>query len=56
MSGDGYYNSEKFATVDEALNSAKQRSALKFEDTPVWKAIQLVNAPIPKDIVVESLS
>lgn len=50
-----YYNSEHYATQDEALAKAKQRSAKDFEDTPIYKAIQLVKAPIPGDIVVETL-
>jgi hypothetical protein len=50
------WSGDTFATLDEAIAKAKQHSAKEFEDTAIWQAIQLVKAPIPGDIVVESLS
>jgi len=50
------YSHESFATLDEALNKAKQNSAKEFVDSPVYQAVRLVKAPIPGNIEVETLS
>jgi len=51
-----YYNNEHFATLDEAVAEAKRKAAKDFVDVPVYQAVQLVKAPIPGDINVESLN
>lgn len=50
------YGHTSFATLEEALNAAKQNSAKDFVDSAVYQAINLVKAPIPGDIVVEKIN
>lgn len=50
------YSYESYATQAEAEDAGKAYAAKSMTDTPVYKAISLVKAPIPTDIIVEQLS
>ena len=55
-SNTAYYGHEGFATQAEAEDAAKQTATKSMEDVAVFKAVSLVKAPIPSDIIVEVLS
>lgn len=53
--GSGYSYHTAFATQAEAEDQAKKNAAKNMEDRVVYKAVSLVVAPIPTNIVIEAL-
>lgn len=51
-----YGGSESFATQAEAEKAAKTYAAKNMIDVPVYKAVSLVNAPLPSNFVIDQLS
>lgn len=51
-----YYGNRQFDTLENALAYAKKDATKQMEDIAVYKAVQLVKAPLPTNIEIEVLS
>lgn len=52
-----YYGfADQYATLDEAMKEGKKYAAKNMTDVPIYKAVSLINAPLPTEFDVETLS